>query len=138
MLALAMRMIARMGVYRFQDLRVWQRAKRQSERIGQLLKRPQFQRDQRLSDQLNGAGISVMNNISEGFVRRIDGELLQFLRYAAASNAEVLSCYHAAQDRGYINKGESEELFDNNDAIGKMLRRFQDSVRNGKPPGRDE
>jgi len=128
-----MRIVRRMAVYRFEDLRVWQAAKRQSEHIGELLKRPQFQRDQRLSDQLNGAGISVMNNISEGFIRRIDRELLQFLRYAAASNGEVLSCYYAAEDRSYINKAEANDLMRENDAIGKMLRRFQQSVENGKP-----
>jgi hypothetical protein len=37
------------GVYRFEDLRVWQAAKQQSDRVGELLKRPPFQRDLKLS-----------------------------------------------------------------------------------------
>jgi len=49
-----------MGVYRFEDLRVWQAAKRQCDRVGELIKRPQFKEDKRLSDDLNGASISVM------------------------------------------------------------------------------
>jgi len=123
-----MRNAPRMGVYRFEDLRVWQAAKRQCDRVGELIKRPQFKEDKRLSDDLNGASISVMNNISEGFVRRRDKELLQHLRYAAASNAEVLSSFHAAEGRGYLTKTEAVDLFAENNAIGKMLRRFRESV----------
>jgi hypothetical protein len=46
-------------VYRFEDLRVWQAAKKQCDCVGVLIKRPEFQRDRELSDQLNGASISV-------------------------------------------------------------------------------
>jgi four helix bundle protein len=62
---------------RFEDLRVWQAAKQQCDRVGTLIKRPEFQRDRELSDQLNAAGISVMNNISEGFLRHRDKEFLR-------------------------------------------------------------
>ena len=73
------------GVYRFEDLRVWQAAKQQSDRVGALIAAPKFRADRRLSDQINRAALSVMFNIAEGFLRRRDGETLQFLRYAFAS-----------------------------------------------------
>jgi len=38
---------------------------------------------------MNAAAISVMFNISEGFLRRTDKETLQFLRYSFASNGEL-------------------------------------------------
>jgi four helix bundle protein len=72
------------SVYRFEDLRVWQAAKQQSDRVGALLLRPEFRNDRQLSDQMNRAVISVMFNISEGFLRRFDKETAQFLRYAFA------------------------------------------------------
>ena len=97
-----------MGVYRFEDLRVWQAARRQCHRVGELVKRPEFRRDWALSDQMNAAAISVMFNISEGFLRRRDAETLQFLRYAFASNGELKAGYYAAEDRKYIT---SEEPF---------------------------
>ena len=84
---------AAVGVYRFEDLRVWQAAKQQYDRVGALLERPQFQRDRELSSQINDASLSVMFNISEGFLRRRDKETLQFLRYAFASNGELKSGY---------------------------------------------
>ena len=42
-----------MGVYRFEDLRVWQAAKRQCDRVGALITRPEFRRDRELSGQMN-------------------------------------------------------------------------------------
>ena len=56
---------------------------------------------------MNKAALSVMLNISEGFLRRRDGETLQFLRYSFASNGELKAAYYAAE------------------SIAKMLRRWQ-------------
>ena len=74
-----------MGVYRFEHLRVWQAAKRHCDRVGELIRRPEFRRDPEMSGQMNGASISVIFYISEGFLRRRDRETAQFLRYAYAS-----------------------------------------------------
>ena len=117
-----------MTVYRFEDLRVWQAAKQQSDRVGELIKRPKFRDDRALSDQLNAASISVMNNISEGFLRHRDKEFLQFLRVAAGSNGEVRSCYYAAQGRKYIDDPESAELIELSNVIGRMIRRLQSTL----------
>jgi four helix bundle protein len=126
------------GVYRFEDLRVWQAAKEQCDRVGQLIKRPEFRRDQELSAQMNGASLSVMLNISEGFLRRRDREMLQFLRVAAASNGEVRACYHAAHGRAYLDERERDELLALNASIARMTRRFQatlDGPRTKDGPG---
>jgi four helix bundle protein len=116
-----------MGVYRFEDLRVWQAAKEQCDRVGHLIKRPEFRRDSELSSQMNEASLSVMLNISEGFVRRRDKETLQFLRYSAASNGELRACYYAAHGRQYIDDAERDELLELNASIARMTRRFQAS-----------
>jgi four helix bundle protein len=88
-----------MGVYRFEDLRVWQAAKQQCDRVGALLKRPEFFSDRELSSQMNAASISVMFNISEGFLRRRDKETLDFLRYSYASNGELKAGFYACEGR---------------------------------------
>ena len=113
-----------MGVYRFEDLRVWQAAKRQCDQVGALLKRPAFQQDRELPGQMNGAALSVMFNISEAFLRRRDKETLQFLRYAFASNGELKSAYYAAQGRDYLSAAETGDLIRLNESIAKMLRRW--------------
>jgi hypothetical protein len=66
-----------MGVNRFEDLRVWQAARTQCDRVGELIRRPEIRRDQELIGQMNDASISVTLNISEGFLRRRDKETMQ-------------------------------------------------------------
>jgi four helix bundle protein len=117
-----------MGVYRFEDLRVWQAAKEQCDRVGALITRSEFRRDSGLSNQMNEASISVMLNISEGFLRRRNKEMLQFLRFAAASNGELRACYYGAHGRRHIGDNERDELLGLNDSIGKMIRRFQQTL----------
>ena len=114
-----------MGVYRFEDLRVWQAAKQQCDRVGALLLRPEFRGDRQLSDHMNGAALSVMFNISEGFLRRLNKETSQFLRYAFASNGELKSGYYAAEGRKYLAAEETAELIALNESIARMLRRWQ-------------
>jgi four helix bundle protein len=121
-----------MGVSRFEDMRVWQAAKGQCDRVGELKRRGDFRQDPELYTQLNDASISVMNNISEGFVRRGYREMKQFLRYAAASNAEVRTCFYAAHGRKYLAEREAAQLLDDNDRIGRMLRRWQQTLPNNR------
>jgi len=120
-----------MTVYRFEDLRVWQAAKKQCERVGELLKREEFVRDRKLCDQLNAASISVVNNISEGFLRNHDPEFAHFLRISAGSNGEVRSCYHVGLDRHYLTATEADELIELSNSIGRMTRRLHDSLDTG-------
>jgi four helix bundle protein len=122
---------AGVGVNRFEDLRVWQAAKQQCDRVGELLNRPPFQRDQELSSQMNDAAISVLFNISEGFLRRRDGETAQFLRYAFASNGELKSGHYAAEGRNYLSAAETAELVALNESIARMLRRWQATLDPG-------
>src|SRR6185436_17268522 len=112
------------SVYRFEDLRVWQAAKQQCDRVGALLKQPAFQRDREMSEQMNRAALSVMLNISEGFLRRRDKETLQFLRYAFASNGELKAGYFAAKGRRYLSSCESNDLILLNESIVNILLFF--------------
>ena len=73
-----------------------------------------------MSGQMNRAAISVMFNISEGFLRRVDLETLQFLRYSFASNGELKSGYYATNGRKYTSTDETRDLIDLNESIAKM------------------
>jgi four helix bundle protein len=116
-------------VDKFEDLRVWQVAKQQAEQIGHLTRTPDCRKDFALCDQINRASLSVMNNISEGFLRHYDPEFLQFLRYAAGSNGEVRSCLLLARSRGYLSEHDGGELIEQSNYIGRMIRRLQDTLR---------
>ena len=75
-----------------------------------------------MSEHMNDASLSVMFNISEGFLRRRDGETLQFLRYSFASNGELKAGYYAADSRSAIES----------DAAGP---RTKDGLRTKNGPG---
>ena len=89
-----------------------------------MLQRPAFRQDRALADQLNRAALSVLFNISEGFLRRRDKETMQFLRYAIASNGEVKAAYYAADGRAYLTATETAALIGLNESIARMLRRW--------------
>ena len=74
---------------------------------------------------MNDASISVMFNITEGFLRRRNKETLQFLRYSFASNGELKAGYYAAEGREYLAASELTELIQLNECIARMLRRWE-------------
>lgn len=60
-------------------------------------------RDFGFRDQITRAGISMMNNISEGFCRFSDAEFRQFLNISKGSVGEVKNMYYIAEDQNYIS-----------------------------------
>ena len=122
------------GVFRFEDLRVWQASREHCRRVKELFERPQFARDIELATQVNDASISVNFNIAEGFLRRSDPDTLKFLQYSIASNGELKAGYYLAEDRKYISVLESKELIALNESIARMLNRWKSTLnpRRGK------
>jgi four helix bundle protein len=59
-------------------------------------------KDFTFKNQICGAGISVMNNISEGFCRSSDAEFRQFLNISKGSSGEVKNMYYIAEDQHYV------------------------------------
>jgi four helix bundle protein len=125
-----------MTVYRFEDLRVWQWAKKQQDDVGMLIRRGGAGVDRDWADQIGAASLSVMNNVSEGFLRHRDPEFLQFLRYAAGSNGEVRSCLYAGLGRRYLDDSEFDTLVAQSNSIGKMIRRLADTLDPNPSPAR--
>lgn len=59
-------------------------------------------KDFTFKNQVTGAGISIMNNISEGFCRNSDAEFRQFLNISKGSSGEVKNMYYIAEDQKYV------------------------------------
>ena len=76
---------------RFEELPVWQDAIELAVRIFELTARPQFKGYYSLKDQLERAGVSVSNNIAEGFERGTTQETLTFLYISKGSAGETRS-----------------------------------------------
>jgi len=100
-----------MKIIRFEDLDCWKEARGLSKNVYDFTKRPIFSKDYRLSDQITGAAISVMNNICEGFDAKSNKEFIRFLNYSRRSCSEVQNCLYVALDQSYISENEFQNTY---------------------------
>jgi four helix bundle protein len=85
----------------FEDLDIWMMSR---ELVNHIYSDFKNCRDFTFKNQITSAGISVMNNISEGFCRNSDAEFRQFLNISRGSAGEVKNMYYIAEDQIYIDK----------------------------------
>jgi four helix bundle protein len=93
---------------RFEDLWIWQQARELVKEIYQDFRTGAPSRDFGFRDQIQRAGISIMNNLAEGFERSTDADFARFLDIAKGSCGEVRSLYYTAEDLGYIDPANAE------------------------------
>ena len=101
-----------MKIIRFEDLECWQQARLLTKFIYGFVKQDPFSKDFRLSGQITGAAVSIMNNICEGFDSKSNNEFLRFLSYSRRSCSEVQNCLYVAADQAYIDKNEFQKAYD--------------------------
>lgn len=109
------------AIQKFEDLKVWQKARVLNIQIYKLSNKGSFSRDFGLRDQIRRASISVISNIAEGFERNGNKEFNQFLSIAKASAAEVRSQLYVAKDLEYISNEEFNEVVNDLIEVSKML-----------------
>lgn len=110
-----------MKVETFEDIIAWQRAK---ELTILLYKDLSNLKDYGFRDQLQRASVSIMNNIAEGFERRSNKELKQYLFIAKGSCGEVRSMLHLGNELHYFSPTQSAILTKEALEISKMLSGF--------------
>lgn len=100
-----------MKIKRFEELECWKEARELNRMIYSLSRRSEFSKDFRLSGQITGASISVMNNICEGFDAGSTNEFIRFLFYSRRSCSELQNCLYIASDLGYIGEDEFQKAY---------------------------
>jgi four helix bundle protein len=116
-----------MGTIRnFEDLEIWKMSR---ELINLIYSDFKKCRDFTFKDQITRAGISVMNNISEGFCRNSDAEFRQFLNISKGSAGEVKSMYYIAEDQKHVTsetandrRNRAQKLINGNSSFMKYLK----------------
>lgn len=101
-----------MGFNRFEDIDAWQLARVLAQEIYEVTLIGSFSRDFALSDQINRAAGSAMDNIAEGFDVGSNKEFVRFLSYAQRSCSEVQSQLYRACDRSHITEEQFEILYE--------------------------
>jgi four helix bundle protein len=102
-----------MTIKRFEDLECWQEARKLVNMIYSAINEsPEFQKDFRLVGQYTASGVSVMNNIAEGWAILSNAEFIRFLKYSRRSGAEAQNYSYVALDQNYISESTFQEIYD--------------------------
>ena len=116
-------------VYRLEDLVAWQLANEIKDAVFALLRTTPAGRDFRFAGQVGEAASSVASNIAEGFYRYNPAEFANFLRYARASVAELLTRLPDGVKRGYYAQADIESLLATLSREAAVIGGLRDSMR---------
>jgi len=129
-----------MTIENFEDLKIWQEARRLTETIYAITRQPSFVEDFGLLFRIRGAMIEISSKIAEGYEKGGNREFSQSLAMARGYSGEVRSQLYLAMDLGYIEKGNCEALISELKNLSKMIGGFTKYLRtvDGKDAGRQE
>jgi len=103
---------------RFEDLLVWQKAQELFLELNAVFKNS---KDFFFRDQILRAGLSISNNIAEGFERKSNKELRYFLFVAKGSSGEVRSMIYLAFQLNKIDDSQKIKFLKSTEEVSKML-----------------
>ena len=111
-------------IKRFEDLEIWQEARRLTKEIYTISVETGLKNDFRLRDQIKASSGSIMDNIAEGFERNGNVEFRQFLSVAKGSAGEARSQLYRLFDFGYINEEKFIILKDSFENLSGKINNF--------------
>jgi len=109
---------------KFQDLKVWQRAKNLAVYTYRVTGKGDFSKDFSLKDQIRRAAVSIPSNIAEGNDLSTDKQAVNYFYIARGSSAEVLTQAIISLEISYIGKDHFEHIENECKAISGMLTRL--------------
>lgn len=121
-----------MEIKSFEDLEVWQQARKLVSAIYQMTLNAKLARDYGLCGQLQRAAVSIMSNIAEGFERMHLQEKIQFYNVARASCGEVRSLLYVVEDNYPLIAEQAVLLRENVVHVGKMITGLIQSTQKRK------
>jgi four helix bundle protein len=114
--------------FKFEKLKVWQKAVDLSMNINDLTKT--FPKEELfiLSSQIKRAADSVSLNIAEGSTGQSNAEFNKFLGYALRSNIEVVGCLYLAQRRNLIEEAKFKLIYAQCEEILVMINGLRNTL----------
>ena len=116
-----------MKIKQFEDLPIWQEARRLSNLVYKISIAPRF-KDFALRDQMRRSAVSISSNIAEGFERgsnrESNRELIQFLYIAKGSVGELRSQIYLAHDNDFVVERETPSLMQKCIELSKGINNF--------------
>ncbi len=111
-------------INKFEDLEIWQEARKLAKEIYLISKETDLKTDFRLKDQIKASSGSVMDNIAEGFERDGNLEFRQFLSIAKGSAGESRSQIYRLLDYEYISEDKFFDLKTKYENLSGKIKNF--------------
>jgi four helix bundle protein len=111
-------------ITKFEDLEIWQEARRLAKEIYIISKATDLKTDFRFKEQIKASSGSVMDNIAEGFERDGNIEFRQFLSIAKGSAGESRSQIYRLYDYEYISVEKFEDLKMKYEILSGKIKNF--------------
>jgi four helix bundle protein len=111
-------------IKRFEDLEIWQIARRLCKEVFNLTNKGPFLKDFKFRDQIRSSSGSVMDNIAEGFERSSRLEFVNFLSIAKGSAGETRSQLYRSIDAEYCTESEANELIKEYEQLAQQIAGF--------------
>lgn len=111
-------------VNKFEDLEIWQLARKLCQRIYPLTFQEPIANDFRYKDQIRGTCGSVMDNIAEGFGRGSKNEFVNCLTIAKGEAEELKSQLYRGLDAKYFSDTLFMELYADADLLVRKIGAF--------------
>ena len=109
---------------KFEDLKVWQEARKYRQKIYSLLTEFPKTEQYALSSQIWRAAISITSNIAEGHGRFHWQENIQCCRISRGSINETLDQLYISKDCGYISSEDFDALYNEGRKIEQLLNGY--------------
>src|SRR5688500_19530283 len=109
-------------VSKFEDLVVWQLARKLNKRVAGVVKRLRESKEFSFAEQMKSSSASIMDNIAEGFDKDGRLEFINSLGVSKGESGELKSQLYRCLDN-YISQAEFDEYYTDTDFVsGKIAR----------------
>ena len=115
--------------FKFENLKVWQRAVDLTYEIHLLIKTFPDEEKYALSSQIKRAADSIALDIAEGSTGQSNKEFSRFLGIALRSGIEVVACLHLGKRREIIKQKDFDGLYAELEEIIKMIQGLRKSLK---------
>lgn len=114
-----------MKIEKFEDLIAWQKAKELTLKLYDSCKNC---KEYGLKDSMTKTGISIMNQIAEGFEKRNNKDIKAAFLSAKWGTSQMRSMLYLLLELGCITQDEFKQFYDTTRHITKMLMAFVKSI----------
>lgn len=118
-----------MGLFRFQNLEIWQRAAEMSRAVFALAESLERRRLYRFAEQLRAACLSITNNIAEGSGSGSRADFANFLNFSRRSVFEVANVLMLLSTNGYFEEEDVSPLLNELEQLSRMIHAFKISLK---------